>query len=83
MISSIYDVLRRIRPELDDPDNDPLNYTRWKSICGKTVSMDRRMAKYCWDILLDQKVFIPINGKAYRVNHDKILQLLSDQKVTA
>lgn len=83
MPSTIQDVLRKVLPKLEATDekgnaiNETLNYNRWKSICGTTFTLDRRMVKTTWDILLDEKVFIPVNGKAVRVDTNRIYDILA------
>lgn len=76
MPQTIYEVLRKILPELEKPENNTFDYIRWKSICSMTFTMERRMIKQTWDILLDQKVLVMINGKVCKPNHDRIYELL-------
>lgn len=77
MMPNIYEVLRKLRPELEKEENETINYNRYKTMCAKTFTLDRRMVKHTWDILLDMGIFININGRAYKVNHDRILEEMS------
>ncbi len=73
---NIYEVLRKLRPELEKEENETINYTRYKTMCALTFTMDRRMVKHSWDILLDLGVFQNINGRAYRVHYDKVMDMI-------
>jgi len=70
-MAKLSDALKAVKDDLQD--RDTLTRIGWNAICADYVTMDRGQAKHLWEILVEKKIFIHLNGKNYRINHDQLM----------
>jgi len=70
----LYDALQAVRPDLENIEF--INKTKWDLLCATKVTADRCQSSFYWKCLIEAKVFNQINGKAWRVNQEVLMDFL-------
>lgn len=71
----LYDALQAVRFDLDTME--VINKTKWDLMCAEKITADRCQASFFWRVLIEAGVFRPINGKAWQINHEKMLDVIT------
>ena len=72
---TMWEILKALQPSLEE--RDTINRKEWNAICAVTITTSRRQASHYWEILNTLKVLRPVNGTAWRVDHDELYSLMA------
>jgi hypothetical protein len=81
MTERLPDILKRIEPKMSGSKIEIINYQKWLDLWHMYISTNTRRAGDIWNSMVSLKAFKQVNRTAYKVDYDRIMELISDGNI--